>query len=337
MEKKYQIFISSTYEDLKNERKKVRDAILSMCHFPIGMEFFSAADEKQWEIIKDSINSSDYFILIIGKRYGSIIEEGNYAGMSYTEKEFTYAINKGIPVLAFLIDKSVPRTDEQRENNKKKQNKLNKFIDKVKKDRIVEWWTSTDDLVAKVVNALTKQIAKGKRLGWIRVNSNNDDYIELKNVGNTKSILEIIETTKTELFISGITLKSWIGYYTHLLDRPYLNIKIVALNINNKSLLETFKEMRGSNLDVPSLEFLKGLQSHPNIEIRLINSMMPLLFVASDIETDQGYIKIQHMMNNTGSSKVPYIELKPSNKWYNNYKEQINTIWNRSATWIKSE
>ena len=50
MEKKYQIFISSTYKDLIEARSKVRDAILSMMHFPVGMEMFNAADEEQWEI-----------------------------------------------------------------------------------------------------------------------------------------------------------------------------------------------------------------------------------------------------------------------------------------------
>lgn len=50
------IYISSTYEDLKEERKKVQDIILSMYQFPIGMEMFSAADEEQWEIIKETIN-----------------------------------------------------------------------------------------------------------------------------------------------------------------------------------------------------------------------------------------------------------------------------------------
>ena len=54
MEKKYQIFISSTYEDLKEERRKVQDTILSMYQFPIGMEMFSAADEEQWEIIQET-------------------------------------------------------------------------------------------------------------------------------------------------------------------------------------------------------------------------------------------------------------------------------------------
>ena len=47
MNKKYQIFISSTYKDLIDERNKVRDVILSMYHFPIGMEMFNTSDEEQ--------------------------------------------------------------------------------------------------------------------------------------------------------------------------------------------------------------------------------------------------------------------------------------------------
>ena len=47
MDKKYQIFISSTYTDLVEARTKVRDAILSIYHFPVGMELFGAADEEQ--------------------------------------------------------------------------------------------------------------------------------------------------------------------------------------------------------------------------------------------------------------------------------------------------
>ena len=60
-----------------------------MNQFPIGMEMFSAADDDQWKIIKETIDSSDFYILIIGNRYGSIEET---TGISYTEKEFDYAL-----------------------------------------------------------------------------------------------------------------------------------------------------------------------------------------------------------------------------------------------------
>ena len=80
MEKKYQIFISSTYKDLIEARSKVRDAILSMMHFPVGMEMFNAADEEQWEIIQETIDSSDYYVLILGQRYGSVSESPDVPG-----------------------------------------------------------------------------------------------------------------------------------------------------------------------------------------------------------------------------------------------------------------
>lgn len=68
----------------------MQDAILSMYHFPVGMELFGAADEEQWEIIKETIDSSDYYLLIMAQRYGSVIMDGPDAGISYTEKEFRY-------------------------------------------------------------------------------------------------------------------------------------------------------------------------------------------------------------------------------------------------------
>ena len=63
MDKKYQVFISSTYKDLIEARAKVRDAILSMYHFPVGVELFGAANEEQWQIISETIDSSEVSIL----------------------------------------------------------------------------------------------------------------------------------------------------------------------------------------------------------------------------------------------------------------------------------
>lgn len=166
IEKKYQVFISSTYTDLIEARAKVRDAILSMYHFPVGMELFGAANEEQWQIISETIESSDYYVLILGQRYGSVILEGPDAGISYTEKEFRYAIKQGIPILAFLLDESVPVKPENIE--KDHPNKLKEFKKRVKTGRLVEWWKTPDDLAQKVTIALYKQITRTKRPGWTR-------------------------------------------------------------------------------------------------------------------------------------------------------------------------
>lgn len=168
MNKKYQIFISSTYEDLKDARRKVQDAILSMYHFPVGMELFSAADDEQWEVIKETIDSTDYYVLILGQRYGSIIEFGKDAGISYTEKEFRYAEENGIPILAFIIDDSALLPKNYIETDPSKIEKLHSFKTTVKNGRLVEWWKTPEELAQKVTTALYKMISRKKRPGWIR-------------------------------------------------------------------------------------------------------------------------------------------------------------------------
>lgn len=198
MKKKYQIFVSSTFEDLKDERKKVQDTILSMYQFPIGMEMFSAADEEQWEIIQDTIDSSDYYVLIIGHRYGSVIGEGEYAGISYTEKEFKYALSKGIPILAFIIDKSVPVTTDKIEDDVEKKAKLESFKIDVMTGRTVQWWTSIEDLANKVMNSPNKEINKGKRPGWIRADKINIADIQSENI-ELNRIIRRLESEKAEL------------------------------------------------------------------------------------------------------------------------------------------
>ena len=170
MEKKYQIFISSTYIDLKEPRVKVRDAILTMMHFPVGMEMFNAADEEQWEIIQETIDSSDYYVLILGQRYGPEIEEGAYAGISYTEREFRYAVEKQIPILAFLIDDSVPINKAFIEDDAKRI-KLEAFKAEVQRRHMVQWWENADELARKVSESLHKQMDRKKRVGWIRGDS----------------------------------------------------------------------------------------------------------------------------------------------------------------------
>ncbi|UHM90785.1 DUF4062 domain-containing protein [Rahnella victoriana] len=89
MKKKLQVFVSSTFTDLKEERQAAVSAILTLGHIPAGMELFTANDKSQWETIERWINESDAYMLILGGRYGSIDEA---TGISYTEKEFNYAV-----------------------------------------------------------------------------------------------------------------------------------------------------------------------------------------------------------------------------------------------------
>ena len=98
MDKRYQVFVSSTFTDLEEERKHVIQTLMEMDCIPAGMELFPAIDEGQWEFIKKVIDDCDYYLLIIGGRYGSVAEDG----LSYTEKEFDYAVSKGLRVIVLV-------------------------------------------------------------------------------------------------------------------------------------------------------------------------------------------------------------------------------------------
>ena len=185
MNKKYQIFISSTYKDLIPEREKVRDVILSMYQFPIGMEMFSAADEEQWEIIKETIDSSDYYVLIIGRRYGSVIEDGPDKNISYTEKEYRYAKSIGLPILVYIKNDEAITADKI-DDNPDNLKRLEVFKADVTKGREVKWFNTIDQLGTEVSLSLHKEMDRKKRPGWIR-----SDAVDIE-----KSLSEIVELSK---------------------------------------------------------------------------------------------------------------------------------------------
>lgn len=103
MNKKLQVFVSSTYTDLIEERQAAVEAILDAGHIPAGMELFKAGNESQLKTIYKWIDQSDVYMLILGGRYGSI---ENKTGKSYTQLEYEYALSKGIPVFAVVLDQS---------------------------------------------------------------------------------------------------------------------------------------------------------------------------------------------------------------------------------------
>ena len=95
MEKRFQVFVSSTYSDLKDEREKVIHELTRVGFIAVGMEQFPATDEEQLEYIQKIIDESDYYVVIIRGKYGSLTSDG----LSFTEKECDYALETKKPVL----------------------------------------------------------------------------------------------------------------------------------------------------------------------------------------------------------------------------------------------
>lgn len=163
-EKKYQVFISSTYQDLKEERRAVEETIIRSGDFPVGMEAFPAADDEQFDFIKTVISQCDYYILVIAGKYGSISPDGK----SYTEKEYDYAVKIGVPVLVMVHENidTIPANKTEGDVERRKQ--LDFFIEKVSTGRLRKTWNSADSLKLAVREALDHAKATKSRPGWIR-------------------------------------------------------------------------------------------------------------------------------------------------------------------------
>lgn len=164
MERRYQVFVSSTFSDLIAERQAVTQALLNLNHFPAGMELFPASNEDQWTLIKGVIDDSDYYVLIIGARYGSTTPEG----ISYTEKEFDYAVSAGIPILAFLHEDPDKVPSGKTDKNDAARAKLHAFRDKVKGSHHVKFWSTPENLETRVMQAVSAETKRNPREGWVR-------------------------------------------------------------------------------------------------------------------------------------------------------------------------
>lgn len=158
MDKRYLIFISSTYEDLVEERKKVIQTVLEHDCFPASMEFFPAVGMRPEELIEKVMKECDYCILVIGDSYGTICKKGK----SYTEIEYEIAIKEKIPVLAFLHKNTNSFVIDESK-------KLMRFRERVKKGaQITKDWSKSEDLPSLVSSSISKAIELQKRRGWVR-------------------------------------------------------------------------------------------------------------------------------------------------------------------------
>lgn len=164
--KKYQVFISSTYEDLKEERAAVTQCLLEADCFPMGMEQFPASNMTPMDYIRKMLNDCDYYILILAGRYGSCDSDG----IGFTEKEFDYAISQKIPVMCFLIEDVGNLPNSKCEGTDVGKRALEAFRKKVSKKLLVKYYTDIGSLKAEVAHSLAKCIRDCPRPGWIRAN-----------------------------------------------------------------------------------------------------------------------------------------------------------------------
>lgn len=185
--KKLQIFVSSTFLDLEDERGAAVEAILKSKHIPAGMELFKAGNSSQLETIKKWIDESDLYMLILGGRYGSIEPT---SGKSYTQLEYEYALEKGIPVFAVILSdkalhqKAALKAYEVFENdNKDKYQEFKEFV----QTKIIKYVDDCKDIQIAIKDSISELEEDYDLIGWIR-----------SNEGDTGQLLQQLNETRQE-------------------------------------------------------------------------------------------------------------------------------------------
>jgi hypothetical protein len=126
-----------------------------------------ASDNPPWEELKQQILKADYLVLVLGDKYGRIDKEG----IGYTEKEFVFAEENNIPILAFI--KEYP--------NEINDMKLSLFRNKICNDyiRTPIFWNKPIEIIPCILSAIKKINSKEKKEG---------DNIDSENIAASVSL-----------------------------------------------------------------------------------------------------------------------------------------------------
>ncbi|THV41939.1 DUF4062 domain-containing protein [Glycomyces buryatensis] len=194
IEKREQVFISSTLQDLKEERQAVIQALLDVDCIPAGMEMFPASDADTFDLIKEVIDLCDYYVVVIGDRYGSVHDKEQ---ISYTEMEFDYAVSQGIPVMGFLHGDPGSIPSGKVDMDPELRVKLESFRAKIQ-TRIIRYWLNPGDLTGKVIQAIVKARKSHPAVGWIRGSEAMTPEIKSELAELRAKVAELTADLKTE-------------------------------------------------------------------------------------------------------------------------------------------
>ena len=145
------VFLSSTFEDLKSYRQKVKEKVLELGFQFIGMEQFPSWPQQPSEFIKSMVERAHVYFGILGMRYGFV---DSTTGLSMTELEYRKALTHGKPIHMFLMDNGATITPAMVETDPDSYGKLLKLKAEVKDKFVCGFFKDETELGQKVEDTL---------------------------------------------------------------------------------------------------------------------------------------------------------------------------------------
>ena len=154
------IFISSTYEDLKNERKEAIPSVERIGQ-AIAMEKFFASNHQSKDVCLKRLQECDALVLILGFRYGSIDKA---EGISFTEIEYNTAKTLGLPVFVFQKCQSDGNWRPE-ETDSEKSKKLLAFKSRLDDERYKRNFSTPQKLTTEIFGAIYQYEKENGEIG----------------------------------------------------------------------------------------------------------------------------------------------------------------------------
>jgi hypothetical protein len=161
---KYHIFIGSTLDDLKSERKEIHRIIMELGHIPVTAEYLDNSVKNYEQLLEKTIEECDYFIAVVAYKYAPKDETN-----SPLAAEYLIASKKNIPILSLIIDEKA----RWKASKKEKDEALAKKVETLKKKLrlgINETWLNSTDLCQKLQSMFIMQMNLAPRPGWVKAN-----------------------------------------------------------------------------------------------------------------------------------------------------------------------
>ena len=211
---KYHIFIGSTLDDLKNERKEIPKIIMELGHIPVMAEYLDNSAKNYDQLLSKTIDECDYFVAIAAYKYAPAGEK-----ISPLETEFNIAYRKKIPVVSLVIDEKARWKASKKEEDTALAKKLEDFKKRLRSGAC-ETWLSSTELCLKLQSLLILQMNLSPQLGWVRA-----DHAVAPSVANELARLSMEnEQLKRQIKIEDGEIM------TRLREQLKNALKVLALN-----------------------------------------------------------------------------------------------------------
>ncbi|MDR2716866.1 MAG: DUF4062 domain-containing protein [Treponema sp.] len=182
---KHHIFIGSTLDDLKNERKELPRIVMELGHIPVMADYLDDTARNSLNLLQKVIEECDYFVALVANKYSAA--DGKILPLV---TQCSIAAQKGIPVLALVIDEKARSTQAKREQDPALISKLDNFKARLREGSC-ETWLNTPDLRQKAQSLLVQELNINARPGWVRAEKLIDPTVanEISRLSGENDIL----------------------------------------------------------------------------------------------------------------------------------------------------